>query len=112
MPNKPIPQDVTVDSKTTALLVLDLNCRCENPEEPCYKLIDPVAKFLDRARQVNMFIVYTAADRYRGTPEARMPHAFKQRDDEPVIFPPAFDKYSDGALQHLLHNPRPQHVMA
>jgi len=93
MPNKPIPQEVTVDPKTTALLVLDLNCRCENPEERCNQLIDPVAKFLDRARQAGMFIVYTAADRYQGTPEGRMPYAFKQRDDEPVIFPPAFDKF-------------------
>ena len=84
MPNKPIPQEVTVDPKTTALLVLDLNCRCENPEERCNQLIDPVAKFLERARQANMFIVYTAADRYKGTPEASMPHAFKQRDDEPA----------------------------
>jgi len=81
MPNKPILQEVNVDPKTTALLVLDLNSRCENPEEPCYKLIDPVAKFLDRARKANMFIVYTAADRYKGTAQARMPHAFKQRDD-------------------------------
>ena len=73
MPNKPTPQDVTVDPKATALLVLDLNCRCEDPKEPCYKLINPVAKFLERARQANMFIVYTAADRYKDTPEARMP---------------------------------------
>ena len=102
MPNKPIPQEVTVDPKTTALLVLDLNCRCENPEEPCFKLIDPVAKFLDRARQANLFIVYTAADRYKGTAEARMPHAFKQREDEPVIFPPAFDKFYSGELQPML----------
>ena len=102
MPNKPIPQEVAVDPKTTALLVLDLNCRCENPEEPCFKLIDPVAKFLDRARQANMFIVYTAADRYKGTAEARMPHAFKQREDEPVIFPPAFDKFYSGEMQPML----------
>ena len=102
MPNKPIPRPVTVDSETTALLVLDLNSRCENPQEPCYKLVEPVAKFLDRAREANMFIAYTAADRYKGTPEARMPHAFKQRDDEPVIFPPAFDKFYSGELQPML----------
>jgi len=86
MPNKPVPQEVTVDPKTTALLVLDLNCRCEDPKEPCYKLINPVAKFLDRARAANMFILYTAADRYKDTPEARMPAAFKQRPDEPRYF--------------------------
>jgi nicotinamidase-related amidase len=102
MPNKPIPQEVSVHAKTTALLVLDLNSRCENPQEPCYKLIEPVAKFLDRARQADMFIAYTVADRYKGTPEARMPHAFKQRDDEPVIFPPAFDKFYSGELQPML----------
>lgn len=33
MPNKPAPQEVTVDPKTTAFLVLDLNCRCEDPQE-------------------------------------------------------------------------------
>ena len=68
-------QEVAVDAKTTALLVLDLNARCDNPEEACHKLIEPVAKFLERARQANMFIMYTAADRYKGTPEARMPAA-------------------------------------
>ena len=60
MPNKPIPQEVTVDPKTTAFLVLDLNCRCEDPKERCNQLIEPVAKFLDRARQANMFILYTS----------------------------------------------------
>jgi len=102
MPNKPIPQEVTVDPKTTAFLVLDLNCRCEDPKEPCYKLINPVAKFLERARQANMFIMYTAADRYQGTPQARMPAAFKQRDDEPTIFPSAFDKFYSGEMQPML----------
>ena len=102
MPNRPVPQDVTVDAQTTALLVLDLNARCENPREACHKLIEPVAKFLKRCRQANMFIVYTAADRYKGTPEARMPQAFEQRQDEPIIFPPAFDKFYSGELQPML----------
>lgn len=102
MPNKPIPQEVVVDPKTSALLVLDLNARCENPAEPCHKLIEPVAKFLGRARQAEIFIVYTAADRYKGTPDARMPHAFKQQSDEPVIFPAAFDKFYSGELQPML----------
>lgn len=102
MTNKPIPQEVTVDAKTTALLVLDLNCRCEDPKERCHQLIEPVAKFLDRARRANMFILYTAADRYKDTPEARMPHAFKQRPEEPTIFPSAFDKFYSGEMQPML----------
>jgi len=102
MPNKPTPKEIIVDPKTTALLVLDLNARCENPEERCYKLVDPVAKFLPRARQARIFIVYTASDRYKGTAEERMPHAFKQQSDEPVLFPPAFDKFYSGELQPML----------
>lgn len=102
MPNKPKLVEVTVDPKTTVVLVLDLNARCENPEEPCHKLIEPVAKFLARARQARIFTVYTVADRYKGTAEERMPHAFKQQSDEPVLFPAAFDKFYGGELQPLL----------
>ena len=102
MPNRPIPTEVTVNPKTTAVLVLDLNARCENPDEPCHKLIEPVGKFLAGARQAQMFIAYTVADRYKGTPEARMPHAFQQQSDEPVIFPAAFDKFYSGELQPML----------
>jgi nicotinamidase-related amidase len=102
MPNKPTPREVTVDPKTTAVLVLDLNARCENPEERCHQLVEPVAKFLPRARREKMLIVYTASDRYKGTPEERMPHAFQQQPDEPVIFPAAFDKFYSGELQPML----------
>lgn len=47
MPNRPHPAEVTVDAKTTAMLVLDLNARCEEPEQPCHKLVEPVGKFLN-----------------------------------------------------------------
>ena len=47
MPNRPHPAEVTVDAKTTAMLVLDLNARCEEPEQPCHKLAEPVGKFLN-----------------------------------------------------------------
>ncbi len=47
MPNRPHPTKVTVDAKTTAMLVLDLNARCEEPEQPCHKLVEPVGKFLN-----------------------------------------------------------------
>ena len=102
MPNKPKPIDVIVDAKTTGLLVLDLNARCEDPKEPCHKLVEPVAKFLPRAREAGIFIVYTVADRYQGTPLGKMPKAFAQKDSEPVIFPAAFDKFYGGELQPLL----------
>ncbi len=102
MPNRPNPIDVTIDAKTTGLLVLDLNARCEDPKEPCHKLVEPLAKFLPRAREAGIFIVYTVADRYEGTPLERMPQAFQQEESEPVIFPAAFDKFYGGKLQPLL----------
>lgn len=47
MPNRPNPTEVSVDAKTMAMLVLDLNARCEEPEQPCHKLVEPVGKFLN-----------------------------------------------------------------
>lgn len=102
MPNRPQPVDVSVDMKTTALLVLDLSMRCEDPKERCYQIIEPVAKFLARARKAGMFIVYTAFGSLKGTPQARMPKAFNQQDGEPVIFPEAFDKFYGGEMDPLL----------
>lgn len=47
MPNRPHSTEVTADAKTTTLLVLDLNARCEEPEQSCHKLAEPVEKFLN-----------------------------------------------------------------
>lgn len=102
MPNKPNPIDITVDTRTTALLVLDLNARCEDPKQPCHKLLEPVANFLPRAREAGMFIVYTVSYNHKGTAEERMPLAFKQQENEPVVFPDAFDKFYGGELDRLL----------
>jgi hypothetical protein len=49
-----------------------------------------------------MFATYTSADRYQGTPKARVPVSFKQRDDEPTISPPAFDKFYSSEMQPML----------
>jgi nicotinamidase-related amidase len=102
MPNKPQLVDVEVDPRSTAFLVLDLNARCEDPKERCHQLVEAVAKFLVRARERKMLVAYTASAHYQGTPLARMPHAFNQRPDEPVLFPAAFDKFYGGDLQPLL----------
>ncbi len=102
MPNKPQPKDITVDPKTTAFLVLDLNARCEDPKERCHQIVEPVAKFLELARKAGMLIIYTVAGRYKGTLLERMPHAFNQQPDELVCFPPTFDKFYGGEIQPAL----------
>src|SRR6516165_7688438 len=48
-PNRPEPQPLKLDGKTTAIAVLDLSRRCENPQEVCSNLMIPLAEFLDRA---------------------------------------------------------------
>ncbi len=79
---------MTVDSKTTALLVLDLNARCEDPKQVCHKLVEPVAKLLVRVRNAGMPIFYTVSRSHKGTPEKRIPKAF--------------DKFYGGELERML----------
>jgi nicotinamidase-related amidase len=58
LPPKPVLKPVTVDPKTTALLVLDLmrdNC---GARERCLPIVPNVKKLIDTARAHNMMIVY------------------------------------------------------
>jgi nicotinamidase-related amidase len=58
LPPKPVLKPVTVDPKTTALLVLDLmrdNC---GARERCRPIVPNVKKLIDTARAHNMMIVY------------------------------------------------------
>jgi len=41
-PNRPEPERLKLDGKTTAIVVLDLSARCENPNEGCAQLMQPV----------------------------------------------------------------------
>ena len=45
-PNRPEPKPVALDTKSTAVLVLDLNARCDDPKQVCSKLTGPVSNFL------------------------------------------------------------------
>ena len=57
-PNRPQPRPLTLDSKTTATLVLDLNARSDDPKQVCSKITAPLGDFLEKARA-------TAARMYR-----------------------------------------------
>src|SRR5215471_14663785 len=65
-PNRPEPQPLKLDGKTTSIVVLDLSSRCENPQEVCSKLMLPLAKFLERARQASVPILYTISAASKG----------------------------------------------
>jgi len=98
-PNRPEPQPLKLDGKTTAIVVLDLSCRCENPQEVCSNLMIPLAEFLDRARQASVPILYTISAAGKGTPLGEVAAPLKRRESEPVLYPDAFDKFMGGALK-------------
>lgn len=105
-PNRPEPQKLKLDVKTTVVLVLDLSARCENPEEACSKLMAPLSGFLERARQAKVPIVYTISAAGKGTSLGEVAAPLKSPASETVLFPDAFDKFMGGELKLKLdkHN--------
>lgn len=98
-PNRPQPQPLKLDLKTTAIAVLDLSVRCEDPEEVCSKLMQPLGSFLDRARQAALPIIYTISATGKGTPLGEAAGPLKRRAAEPILYPDAFDKFMGGELK-------------
>jgi nicotinamidase-related amidase len=98
-PNRPEPQPLKLDNKTTAIGVLDLSARCENPNEVCAKLMDPLAEFLARARKASVPILYTISAAAKGTPLGEVAAPLKRRESEPILYPDAFDKFMGGELK-------------
>lgn len=79
-PNRPEPQPLKLDVKTTSIVVLDLSSRCENPQEVCSKLMLPLAEFLTRARQASVPILNTISAAGKGTPLGEVAAPLKRRE--------------------------------
>jgi len=101
-PIKPEPKPITLDRARTAIAVLDLSIRCDDPAQVCSLLMPGVGAFLDRARASGVPIIFTNGATAIGTPLEPIATALKHRADEPVIFPNAFDKFQGGELQEFL----------
>jgi nicotinamidase-related amidase len=101
-PNRPEAVPATLDPATTAVLVLDLNARCDDPGQICGELIPGLQAFLPRARSSGALVVYTVSSQYQGTDLERMAHGIEPADGEPVIFPDAFNKFVTGELEGIL----------
>jgi nicotinamidase-related amidase len=98
-PNRPEPEALKLDGKTTAIAVLDLSARCENPNEVCAKLMEPLGQFLEKARKSSVPILYTISATARETPMGVVAAPLKRRQSEPVLYPDAFDKFMGGELK-------------
>lgn len=101
-PNKPEPKPVKLESKTTAILVLDLHTRCHDPKQICSKLMPGLGEFLEKARASSVSIIYTVSADEKGKPSGEIATPLKRREGEPVIYTPAFDKFWGGELDGLL----------
>jgi nicotinamidase-related amidase len=103
MPKLPEPEPTTVDVKKTAVLVLDGSQRWNNPAMACHKLVPGVGKFLERAREAGIPIIYTISARSKGKPEGEVCSGLNREPSEPVIYPDGFDKFTSGELQAFLN---------
>jgi nicotinamidase-related amidase len=101
-PNRPEPKPLNLESKATAILVLDLNARCDDPKQVCSKITAPLGDFLDRARSAGVPIIYTVSAAAKGKPIGELAAPLKRKESEPIIYPDAFDKFVGGELQTLL----------
>ncbi len=98
----PEPAPITLRADKTAVLVLDGSVRWGNPDLPCHKLVPGMRRFLDRAREAGLPIVFTVSYRRRGTPEGAVYSGLARKPSEPVIYPDSFDKFAGGELQTYL----------
>jgi nicotinamidase-related amidase len=101
-PNRPEAKPLTLDTKTTAILVLDLNARCDDPKQVCSKITAPLGDFLDKARTAGVPIIYSVSASAKGKPLGELAVPLKRKETEPVIYPDAFDKFFGGELQAFL----------
>ncbi len=101
-PNRPKPSPVSLAVDETAIVVLDLSARCQDPKEVCSKLMKPLGNFLERARARRVPIIYTISAHTRGTAMQEVALPLRRRDSEPVLYPDSFDKFFGGELQNFL----------
>jgi len=101
-PELPQPEAVKLAADKTAVLVLDGSRRWGNPDLPCHQLVPGMKRFLQKARDVGLPIVYTVSYQKKGTPEGEVYAGLEKRPAEPVIYPDGFDKFTGGELQSYL----------
>lgn len=101
-PNVPEPTASALDRMATAVIVLDLSTRCDDPGAPCAELLPAVGKFLERARAAGVSIVFSVSLRDRGTELGVVASTLKRRENETIVYPNSFDKFFGGELRDVL----------
>ena len=57
-PIRPVAEPVILDPATTALLVLDLGGRCDEPAQPCHRIAPIINEALPRFRERQVLTIY------------------------------------------------------
>ncbi len=84
-PNRVASEPLVLDAGGTAVVVLDLNTKAEDPTQPAQPLIRPARGFLDRARAASVPVVYTVVVWEKDTPHGAAATALARRSDEPIL---------------------------
>jgi nicotinamidase-related amidase len=101
-PNRPEAKPLTLDGKTTAVMVLDLNARCHDAAQVCSKITVAIGEFLEKARAAAVPIIYSVSASAKGKPIGEVASPLKRKESEPVIYPDGFDKFNGGELEKFL----------
>jgi nicotinamidase-related amidase len=101
-PPAPKLENVTVDSKTTALFMLDFLKQNCGPNPACTGALPGVKSLLEQARAKKMFVVYT---KFPGPTDADVMPEVARTENEPMITA-LLDKFPKTNLDELLkqHN--------
>ncbi len=98
----PQVEPTAIIPEKSALLVLDMSENCADPKLPCHGLAREIMRFLDRAREAGILIIFTVSANLKRAPEAQVYSILKRRPSEAIISPDGFDKFAGGALQTFL----------
>jgi nicotinamidase-related amidase len=101
-PSIPDAKPMALRQGETAVVVLDMNSECEDPQAKGHPLLERVSAFLRRARQHNVPIIYTVSLMNKGNALGEVAASLERRQDEPVLYPDGFDKFTGGELERLL----------
>jgi nicotinamidase-related amidase len=99
IPDIPAAVPVTLDARTTALLILDINSAVCQPNPDCVKTVPAIASLLGKARTLKVPVIYSSTVNPAGPPP--MLTAVAPQAGEPVVVARA-DKFTDTNLDDLL----------
>jgi nicotinamidase-related amidase len=91
----PAPSPARLPAADTAVLVLDVTAAEPGSHNAHNSILPALGPFLARARAAGVPIVFTGARTQLGRP---VEPALGRREDEPLLYPDAFDKFKPGEL--------------